>query len=58
MLKFIEHEDGVISIVGGDGECIGNLIRVKALRSLSLNYLINSGDMLRQIADKLDELNK
>lgn len=60
MLEFVEHEDGIISIVGTDGECIGigNFIKVKGRYCLSLNYLVDCGGTLRKIADKLDELNK
>jgi len=58
MLEFVEHDDGVIAIVSESGEKIGNFIKVRGIYSLSLNYLVNSHGYLRQMADKLQELNR
>ncbi|MFA7253806.1 MAG: hypothetical protein WC107_04585 [Patescibacteria group bacterium] len=57
MLEFVEHDDGVIAIVSETGEKMGNFIKVRGIYSLSLNNLVNSHGYLRQMADKLQELN-
>ena len=58
MLKFVENEDdSVINIRDERGDSMGDLVVHHGKYNLSLQYLINNPNHLRQIADKLDELN-
>jgi hypothetical protein len=58
MLKFINHEDEtVINILDERGDAVGDFIVNHGKYNLSLLYLINNTSHIRQIADKLDELN-
>lgn len=57
MMNFIEYEDGEIEIREGSAK-IGVLIRYMGRYRLNLLGIYDNSDVLRQIADKLDELNK
>lgn len=56
-MNFIEYEDGEIEIREGSAK-IGVLIRYMGRYRLNLLGIYDNSDVLRQIADKLDELNK
>lgn len=59
MLRFVEYEnESVITVVDELGDSVGNLIVRNGKYDLNLQYLTNNTNHLRQIADKLDELNK
>lgn len=59
MLEFIEYiNDSVINIRNECGDMVGDLVFNQGKYGLSLCYLCNNTEHLRQIADKLDELNK
>lgn len=59
MLEFVDYEDdSTINIRDERGDAVGDLVINGGKYNLSLLYLIKRSDYLRQIADKLDELNE
>jgi len=57
MLEFIVNDDGVVNIIDEAGESVGDIVRRNGVSRVSLQFSYSSSSGLRQIADKLDELN-